>query len=170
VRCFFIAVRYQILTSLSSLLVLPKNQQTPIGEALYKAIVASRLNDKFQEPLYIALELIRAGALHGDLWEHEEISGGASMDNGTSSKVDCQRGLADKRHVQSERQPVYAVVYAVHQHLASRDPRKDIFSSPGLTGPDAFCTYRMRPGSVPSAESSWCSTLSSTGYREHCDS
>jgi hypothetical protein len=61
---------------------LPKNQQTPIGEALYKAIVASRLNDKFQEPLYIALELIRAGALHGDLWEHEEISGGASMDNG----------------------------------------------------------------------------------------
>jgi hypothetical protein len=65
-------------------LVLPKNTQSPIGEALYKAISLSRLNDKFQEPLYIALELIRAGALHGDQWEREEISGGASMNNGKS--------------------------------------------------------------------------------------
>jgi hypothetical protein len=68
---------------LPSLLVLPKNQQSPIGEALYKAVISSRLNDKFQEPLYIALELIRAGALHGDRWDNEEISGGASMNTGT---------------------------------------------------------------------------------------
>ncbi|GHJ87340.1 hypothetical protein NliqN6_3742 [Naganishia liquefaciens] len=67
--------------SLRGFLVLPKNTQSPIGEALYKAISSSRLNDKFQEPLYMALELIRAGALHGDLWDREEISGGASMNN-----------------------------------------------------------------------------------------
>ncbi|KAJ9122498.1 hypothetical protein QFC22_001927 [Naganishia vaughanmartiniae] len=73
--------------SLRGLLVLPKNQQSPIGEALYKAVVASRLNDKFQEPLYIALELIRAGALHGDRWDNEEISGGASMN--TASDNQC---------------------------------------------------------------------------------
>jgi Temperature dependent protein affecting M2 dsRNA replication len=37
---------------------------TPYARALHLSIRSSRLNDKFQEPLYLALELIRANILH----------------------------------------------------------------------------------------------------------
>lgn len=37
---------------------------TPYARALHLSIRGSRLNDKFQEPLFLALELIRSGILH----------------------------------------------------------------------------------------------------------
>ncbi|CAO1628748.1 unnamed protein product [Parajaminaea phylloscopi] len=41
---------------------------TPYARALHLALRTSRLNDKVQEPLYLALELVREGALHGNLY------------------------------------------------------------------------------------------------------
>lgn len=57
----------------------PNHTHTPIGNALYLGINACRVNDKFQEPLYLALELARAGVLHGDLWSGKAYSGGPSF-------------------------------------------------------------------------------------------
>ncbi len=53
-----------------------------MGRALFAGISHSRVNDKFQEPLYLALELSRAGVLHGDAWSGRQYSGGPSFGNG----------------------------------------------------------------------------------------
>jgi hypothetical protein len=53
-----------------------------MGRALYSAISHSRVNDKFQEPLYLALELSRAGVLHGDAFGGKQYSGGPSFGTG----------------------------------------------------------------------------------------
>lgn len=60
----------------------PNHMHTAMGRALHAGIVASRVNDKFQEPLYLSLELARAGVLHGDLWSGVEYSGGPSFGDG----------------------------------------------------------------------------------------
>lgn len=57
----------------------PNHTHTTLGKALSAGINASRVNDKFQEPLYLALELARAGVLHGDLWSGRTYSGGPSF-------------------------------------------------------------------------------------------
>ncbi|WRT64536.1 uncharacterized protein IL334_001468 [Kwoniella shivajii] len=56
--------------------------QSLIGKALYAANAASRVNDRFQEPLYLLLELLRAGVIHGSRWggdKAEILSGGPSF-------------------------------------------------------------------------------------------
>ncbi|WVW78180.1 hypothetical protein I302_100131 [Kwoniella bestiolae CBS 10118] len=56
--------------------------QTLIGKALYAANAVSRVNDRFQEPLYLLLELLRAGVVHGSKWggdNAEVLSGGPSF-------------------------------------------------------------------------------------------
>ncbi|WWC59720.1 uncharacterized protein I303_102282 [Kwoniella dejecticola CBS 10117] len=56
--------------------------QTLIGKALYAANAVSRVNDRFQEPLYLLLELLRAGVVHGSKWggdQAETLSGGPSF-------------------------------------------------------------------------------------------
>lgn len=60
----------------------PNHMHTAMGRALHAGIAASRVNDKFQEPLYLSLELARAGVLHGDLWSGIEFSGGPSFGDG----------------------------------------------------------------------------------------
>ncbi|MBL2417113.1 hypothetical protein ELJ38_30630, partial [Klebsiella pneumoniae] len=57
----------------------PNHTHTNLGKALYAGISVARVNDKFQEPLYLALELARAGVLHGDLWSNKAYSGGPSF-------------------------------------------------------------------------------------------
>jgi len=52
---------------------------------MYVAIKQARLNDKFQDPLYLFLELVRAGVMHGHLWSGRAFSGGPSF--GTGEKV-----------------------------------------------------------------------------------
>nr|XP_019008239.1 XPG domain-containing protein [Kwoniella pini CBS 10737]OCF47020.1 XPG domain-containing protein [Kwoniella pini CBS 10737] len=55
---------------------------TLIGKASYAANAVSRVNDKFQEPLYLFLELLRAGVVHGSKWggeTAETLSGGPSF-------------------------------------------------------------------------------------------
>lgn len=55
---------------------------TPLARAMYTAIRAARVNDKFQDPLYLFLELIRAGVMHGHLWSNRAFSGGPSFGTG----------------------------------------------------------------------------------------
>ncbi|KDQ19066.1 hypothetical protein BOTBODRAFT_483054 [Botryobasidium botryosum FD-172 SS1] len=60
---------------------------TPLGRAMHTAIKASRVNDKFQDPLYLFLELVRAGVMHGNLWSARPHSGGPSF--GTDEEKKC---------------------------------------------------------------------------------
>lgn len=49
---------------------------------MYSAIKPARVNDKFQDPLYLFLELVRAGVMHGHLWSGRAFSGGPSFGTG----------------------------------------------------------------------------------------
>ena len=49
---------------------------------MYNAIKLGRVNDKFQDPLYLFLELVRAGVMHGHLWSGRAFSGGPSFGTG----------------------------------------------------------------------------------------
>ena len=53
-----------------------------LARAMYAAIRVSRVNDKFQDPLYLFLELVRAGVMHGNLWSNRAYSGGPSFGTG----------------------------------------------------------------------------------------
>ncbi|KAK0551471.1 hypothetical protein OC846_002000 [Tilletia horrida] len=52
---------------------------TPYARALHLAIKQARVNDKLQEPLFLALELIRAGVLHASYYSGKQYSGGPAM-------------------------------------------------------------------------------------------
>jgi hypothetical protein len=49
---------------------------------MHTAIKQARINDKFQDPLYLFLELVRAGVMHGNLWSGRAFSGGPSFGTG----------------------------------------------------------------------------------------
>jgi hypothetical protein len=49
---------------------------------MFTAIKQARVNDKFQDPLYLFLELVRAGVMHGHLWSQRAFSGGPSFGTG----------------------------------------------------------------------------------------
>lgn len=53
-----------------------------MGKALHAACSSSRVNDRFQESIYLVLELLRAGVVHGARWggpDSEQLSGGPSF-------------------------------------------------------------------------------------------
>lgn len=50
---------------------------------MHTALRNARLTDKFQDPLYLFLELVRAGVMHGHLWSGRAFSGGPSFGTGT---------------------------------------------------------------------------------------
>lgn len=52
---------------------------TTYGRALHTAIQHVRVNDRLQEPLYLALELLRAGVLHANPYSESIYSGGPSF-------------------------------------------------------------------------------------------
>jgi len=52
---------------------------TPLARAMHNGLKHARVNDKFQDPLYLFLELVRAGVLHGNLWSGRAYSGGPSF-------------------------------------------------------------------------------------------
>ncbi|CAO1618755.1 unnamed protein product [Sympodiomycopsis kandeliae] len=68
---------------------------TPYARALHLALRSSRLNDKLQEPLYLILELIRAGALHANYFtstsEDKSGSGDASTSASTTTTTTTNR-------------------------------------------------------------------------------
>ena len=49
---------------------------------MYSALRQARVNDKFQDSLYLFLELVRAGVVHGHLWSGRAFSGGPSFGTG----------------------------------------------------------------------------------------
>lgn len=56
-----------------------QHTHTAYGRALHTALRQVKVNDRVQEPLYLALELLRAGVLHGDVYSHTAHSGGPSF-------------------------------------------------------------------------------------------
>lgn len=64
-----------------------------MARAMHSAIRQARLNDKFQDSLYLFLELVRAGVMHGHLWSGRAFSGGPSF--GTGGAVSCPTPLPD---------------------------------------------------------------------------
>ncbi|KAL5513024.1 hypothetical protein ACEPAH_3422 [Sanghuangporus vaninii] len=58
-----------------------------LARAMHAAIKTARVNDKFQDPLYLFLELVRAGVMHGHLWTNRAFSGGPSF--GTDDEKQC---------------------------------------------------------------------------------
>lgn len=61
--------------------VLPDHGLSTMGKALHAGNVNSRVNDRFQEAIYLLLELIRAGVIHGDPYTEDGtiLSGGPSI-------------------------------------------------------------------------------------------
>ena len=55
---------------------------SPLARAMYTALRPARVNDKFQDSLYLFLELVRAGVVHGHLWSGRAFSGGPSFGTG----------------------------------------------------------------------------------------
>lgn len=64
-----------------------------LARAMYVALRQARLNDKFQDPLYLFLELVRAGVMHGHLWSGRAFSGGPSFGTGMCSFLFAERLL-----------------------------------------------------------------------------
>jgi len=60
---------------------------SPLARAMYVAMRNARVNDKFQDSLYLFLELVRAGVMHGHLWSGRAFSGGPSF--GTDDEKSC---------------------------------------------------------------------------------
>ncbi|CCM02615.1 uncharacterized protein FIBRA_04718 [Fibroporia radiculosa] len=67
--------------------LLSTHTHSPLARAMHSAIRTARVNDKFQEPLYLFLELVRAGVMHGNLWSGRAYSGGPSF--GTDDEKSC---------------------------------------------------------------------------------
>lgn len=67
--------------------LLNTHTHSPLARAMHTAVGKARLNDKFQDPLYLFLELVRAGVMHGHLWSSRAFSGGPSF--GTDDEKSC---------------------------------------------------------------------------------
>jgi hypothetical protein len=67
--------------------LLNSHMHSPLARAMYVALKQTRVNDKFQDPLYLFLELVRAGVMHGHLWSGRAFSGGPSF--GTDDEKSC---------------------------------------------------------------------------------
>ena len=67
--------------------LLNSHMHTPLARAMFLALKKAGINDKFQDPLYLLLELARAGVLHGNLWSGRAYSGGPSFGTGGYPKM-----------------------------------------------------------------------------------
>ena len=65
--------------------LLNSHAHSPLARAFYVAIKPARIVDKFQDSLYLFLELVRAGVMHGHLWSGRAFSGGPSFGTGEAA-------------------------------------------------------------------------------------
>ncbi|GAA5828267.1 hypothetical protein JCM11251_002668 [Rhodosporidiobolus azoricus] len=65
------------------------HQHTPHASALYLAMKNSKVNDKFQEPLLLAMELLRSNVLHSGKIGARPYSGGPNFQGGTEDDKRC---------------------------------------------------------------------------------
>lgn len=70
---------------------------TPYARALHLALRASRLNDKLQEPLYLALELVREGALHANFYTSPASNGASGQPRAFSGGPSYDETEEEKR-------------------------------------------------------------------------
>ncbi|GJN92125.1 hypothetical protein Rhopal_005155-T1 [Rhodotorula paludigena] len=61
------------------------HMHTPHASALHLAMKNAKVNDKFQEPLFLTLELLRAGVLHNGRIGTRPYSGGPNFQGGTDA-------------------------------------------------------------------------------------
>ncbi|KAJ1306976.1 hypothetical protein OPQ81_007956 [Rhizoctonia solani] len=59
--------------------LLHSHTHSPLARALHTTLGSVRINDKFQDSLYLFLEMVRAGVIHGNLWSGRAYSGGPSF-------------------------------------------------------------------------------------------
>lgn len=83
----FPCLTYLPVPSAASLLrddrfLLAAHTHSPLARAMFVALRSAKLNDKFQDSLYLFLELVRAGVMHGHLWSGRAFSGGPSFGTG----------------------------------------------------------------------------------------
>lgn len=71
-----------------------EHSHTAYAKALLHSLSYGGVNDGFQEPLYLALELIRAGVLHSGKFGGTVLSGGPIAENGLSTSL-SQPSTAD---------------------------------------------------------------------------
>jgi hypothetical protein len=123
--------------------------QSLIGRAMHAACVYSKVNDRFQESLYIILEMMRAGVVHGGRFSDTLLSGGPSFgtEEEQSSNLLIMRCLCvlplnyrvsrDQRHcvtetchrdVTSPRVPLMAAS-TMGRSLVARAPRLQLVQS-----------------------------------------
>ncbi|KAF5332183.1 hypothetical protein D9611_008130 [Ephemerocybe angulata] len=76
--------------------LLNTHTHSALARAMAAGIASARVNDKFQDPLYLFLELVRAGVMHGHLWSGRAFSGGPSFggDDEKSSMLLVMRVLS----------------------------------------------------------------------------
>ncbi|RXW24385.1 hypothetical protein EST38_g1501 [Candolleomyces aberdarensis] len=76
--------------------LLNNHTHSALARAMSSAIQTARVNDKFQDPLYLFLELVRAGVMHGQLMSQRAFSGGPSFgtDDEKSSMLLVMRVLS----------------------------------------------------------------------------
>jgi hypothetical protein len=54
----------------------PDRTHNVMGKAMHAGFETAHIVDRFQEPLYLILELLRAGVVHGSRFGNEILSGG----------------------------------------------------------------------------------------------
>lgn len=62
--------------------LLHTHTHAPLAMAMSAALKSARLNDKFQDPLFLFLELVRSGVMRGNLLSGRAFSGGPSFGAG----------------------------------------------------------------------------------------
>jgi hypothetical protein len=62
--------------------LLNNHTHAPLARAMFAALRQAKLNDKFQDPLFVFLELVRAGVMRGNLLSGRAFSGGPSFGTG----------------------------------------------------------------------------------------
>lgn len=83
---------------------------TPYARALHLSLKESRLNDKFQEPLYIALEMIRSGFLHDSPYRAIGINQGKVKSGGPSWGDDACEDAAEREMILKSRRHLLLIM------------------------------------------------------------
>ena len=79
---------------------------SPLARAMYCALRPARVNDKFQDSLYLFLELVRAGVVHGHLWSGRAFSGGPSFGTGACLWPRFPTDRSDRRRTRTGTAPL----------------------------------------------------------------
>ncbi|KAF8748363.1 Temperature dependent protein affecting M2 dsRNA replication [Rhizoctonia solani] len=66
--------------------LLHSHTHSPLARALHATLSSVRVNDKFQDSMYLFLEMVRAGVIHGNLWSGRAYSGGPSFGDDEEKK------------------------------------------------------------------------------------